>query len=63
MLLDSREGRCISNARSAAITMGRWAADIRTLATKCCYEATGGELRVLAGGYPRMHRKPGRRFA
>jgi hypothetical protein len=62
-LVDSPEGRCISEGRSAAITVGYWAADIRTLATKCCYEVTGGELRVSAGACPRMHRKFGKRLA
>ena len=50
-LVDSREGRCICKGRSTAITVGYWAADIRTLATKCCYEVTGGEHRVLARAY------------
>jgi hypothetical protein len=62
-LVDSPEERCISKGRSAAITVGYWAADIRTLATKCCYEVTGGELRVSAGACPRMHRKFGKRLA
>jgi len=47
-LVDSPEERCISKGRSAAITVDYWAADIRTLATKCCYEVTGGEHRVSA---------------
>ena len=47
-LVDSHEGRCICKGRSTAITVGYWAADIRTLATKCCYEVTGGEHRVSA---------------
>jgi hypothetical protein len=62
-LVDSREGRCICIGRSAAVTVGYWAADIRTLATKCCYEVTGGEHRVLARAYPRTRRKFGKRLA
>ena len=38
-LVDSPEERCISKGRSAAITVDYWAADIRTLATKCCYDS------------------------
>jgi hypothetical protein len=62
-LADSREGRCICKGRSAAITVGCSAGDIRTLATKCCYEVTGGEHRVSARACPRMHRKFGKRLA
>ena len=62
-LVDPREERCICMGRSAAITVGYCAADIRTLATKCCYEVTGGELPVLAGACPRMYRKFGKRLA
>lgn len=62
-LVDSREGRCICKERSAAITVGHWAAYIRTLATKCCYEVTGGEHPVSARACPRMHRKFGKRLA
>ena len=62
-LVDYREGRCICKERSAAITVGDWVADIRTLATKCCYEVTGGGHRVSARAYPRTHRKFGKRLA
>ena len=62
-LVDSREGRCICKGRSTEITVGCWAADIRTLATQCCYEVTGGEHRVPAHASPRMHRKFGKRLA
>ena len=62
-LVDSHEERCISEGRATAITVGYWAVDIRTLATKCCYPVSGGEKRVLARDYPRMRREVGRRLA
>ncbi len=45
-VVESREDGCIIKARSAPITVDYRAADIRTLATKCCYAVTGGELQV-----------------
>ena len=62
-LVDWREGRCICKERAAAITVGDWVADIRTLAKKCCYGVTGGERRVSVRAYPRTHRKFGERLA
>ena len=47
----------------AAITAEHWAANIRRLASKCCYEVTDAERWGLLCPDPRRCHQPGRRLA